>query len=98
MAPQGSLLYRLVPLPHQARDASWAVGVQVAPETHGACGQVFGMGGGTALRALVGGYIVVSMAPEASPCLPLSWRESMALNLVGGSAAPVCSCTLINSD
>ena len=38
-----------------------------------------------ALRAHAGGSIVVSTAPEASPCLPLSWRESMALNLVGGS-------------
>ena len=84
MAPQGSLLYRLVPLLLQSRESWWAVGVQVAPEAHGACGQVFGIGGGMALGALVGGSIVVSMAPEASPCLPLSWRESMALNLVGG--------------
>ena len=69
----------------------WAVGMQVAPEAHGACGQVSGMGGGTALRALVGGSIVVCMRVWALPCLPLSWRESMALNLVGGSADPVCS-------
>ena len=84
---------RLVPVPHRARDASWALGVQVAPEAHGACGQVFGMGGGMALRALVDGSNVVSTAPEASPCLPLSWRESMALNLVGNFIPqnPLCS-------
>ena len=86
MTPKGSLLYRLVPLPHRARESWWAVGVQVAPEAHGACGQVFGMGGGTALRALVGGSNVVCMRVWAFPCLPLSWRESMALNLVGGRA------------
>ena len=62
--------------------------MQVAPEAHGAWGQVFGIGGGMALGALVGGSIVVSTAPEASPCLPLRIGQ---LNLVGGSADPVCS-------
>jgi hypothetical protein len=70
--------------------------MQVAPEAHGACGQVFGTGGGMALRALAGGSIVVSTAPEASPCLPLGWRESMALNLVGGRAPPSHALTLMN--
>ena len=70
--------------------------MQVAPEAHGACGQVFGMGGGMALRALVGGSIVVSTALEASPCLPLSWRESISLNLVVGAAPTILIFTIID--
>ena len=48
-SPQGSLLHRLVWLALQARAASWATGVQVAPIAHGPFAPVLGTVAGTAI-------------------------------------------------
>ena len=86
MPPQGSCLHRLGLLALQAQGALWAMGVQVAPVAHGACGPVFGMVAGMALRARLVGSIIVCMRLWAPPCLPWELEGRHGLNLVGGSS------------